>query len=110
MPWPPWPGTTHRATLGLLARKARYARFLTTSSDIVLAILADYLDVTVAELAPEKSLEELGADSLDFLQIAFEIEEKLGIELGDGAELRQKIQSVGDVLRVTAELVAQKNG
>ncbi len=90
---------------------------MTSSDDIesthetVLAILADYLDVPVAELTPEKSLEELGADSLDFLEIAFEIEEKLGIEISlDGPELRKKLQSIGDVLRVTSELVAQKNG
>lgn len=95
----------------------RYADLSMTSShdidsshELVLAILADYLDVPSADLTPEKSLEELGADSLDFLEIAFEIEEKLGIELGlDGAELRRKIRTIADVLRVTSELVSQKN-
>jgi acyl carrier protein len=79
--------------------------------ETVLAILADYLDVPVAELTSERSLEGVGADSLDFLQIVFEIEEKLAIEIvADGPELRKKLQSIGDVLRVTSELVAQKNG
>ncbi len=87
------------------------SRDIESAHEIVLAILADYLDVPVAELTSEKSLEALGADSLDFLEIAFEIEEKLGIEISaDGRELRGKLQSIGDVLRVTSELVAQKNG
>lgn len=72
-------------------------------------VLADYLDVPAGELQSERTLEDLGADSLDFLQIAFAIEEKFGITIeGDGAELRAKLHSIGDVIAVVSEIVAQK--
>jgi acyl carrier protein len=75
----------------------------------VLVVLSDYLGVPVSDLKPEKSLEDLGADSLDFAEILFEIEEKFDVKSPlDLPELRQKIQSVGDVLRLTGELVAAK--
>jgi acyl carrier protein len=78
-------------------------------TDSVLSIIADYLDVPVADLKPEKSLEELGADSLDFIEIVFEIEEKFGIKAKeDLPELRKSIHTIGDVLRLTSELVAAK--
>jgi len=76
----------------------------------VLAVLSDYLGRPASELKPEKSLEELGADSLDFAEILFEIEEKFDIKSPlDLPELRAQIRSVGDVLRLTADLVAAKN-
>lgn len=75
----------------------------------VLSVLSDYLGLPVSELKPEKSLEELGADSLDFAEILFEIEEKFGVKSPlDLPELRAKIHSVGDVLRLTSDLVATK--
>ena len=75
----------------------------------VLLVLSDYLGLPVSDLKPEKSLEELGADSLDFAEILFEIEEKFDVKSPlDLPELRQKIQSIGDVLRLTVELVAAK--
>ncbi len=78
-------------------------------NDDVLKIISDYLDVPVAELQPTKSLEELGADSLDFIEIVFEIEEKFGIEAKeDMQELAKKIHCVGDVVRLTSDLVSKK--
>jgi acyl carrier protein len=77
--------------------------------DEVLSVLSDYLDLPVSELKPEKSLEELGADSLDFAEILFEIEEKFDVKSPlDLPELRAKIHNVGDILRLTADLVATK--
>ncbi len=81
----------------------------TRTTEQVLAILSDYLGVPVEELQPEKSLEEIGADSLDFVEIVFELEEKLGIKAEeDLPALRAKIRSVGDVLSLTLKLVAEK--
>jgi acyl carrier protein len=75
----------------------------------VLMILSDYLGLPVSDLKPEKSLEELGADSLDFAEILFEIEEKFEVKSPlDLPELRARIHSVGDVLRLTGDLVATK--
>ncbi len=76
----------------------------------VLQIIGDYLDVPVSELRPERSLEELGADSLDFVELVFELEEKLGVKSdGDLFELRKRVRTIGDVLGLISELVSRKN-
>ena len=78
-------------------------------NDDVLKIISDYLDVPVAQIEPTNSLVELGADSLDFIEIVFEIEEKFGIEAKeDMKELAKQIHCVGDVVRLTSELVSKK--
>jgi acyl carrier protein len=105
-------------SLGRILEGPCFARRLPPSSmkdsaarleEEVLTVLSDYLGVPASELKPEKSLEELGADSLDFAEILFEIEDKFEIKSPlELPELRAKIHSVGDVLRLTADLVATK--
>lgn len=74
-------------------------------TDRVLAIIADYLDVPVEELTPERELEDLGVDSLDFVQILFEIEETLDVEVpGDNAKLKDRLRTIGDVGELISEL------
>src|SRR5687767_8715045 len=69
----------------------------------VLKILSDYLTVPPGGLQPNQSLEELGADSLDFIEIVFEIEEKLGIKADeDLAQLRKRMHTIGDVLQLVS--------
>lgn len=78
-------------------------------TDEVLQIISSYLDKPVAELQLEKSLEDLGADSLDFIEIVFEIEEKFGIKAKEELPaLRAKIHNIGDIVRLTSDLVAEK--
>lgn len=79
-------------------------------SEKVRRVIADYLDVPIETLEPGKLLQELGADSLDFIEIVFELEEKFGIEAKEEVpELRKKILSIGDVIQLVASLVADKN-
>jgi len=78
-------------------------------SETVRKIIAGYLDVPLETILPEKSLLDLGADSLDFIEIMFELEEKFGVETEEEIpELRQKILCIGDVIQLVAGLVAEK--
>ena len=60
-------------------------------------IVADRLGVDPDEVTPEASfIEDLGADSLDTVELVMALEEEFGIEIPDeGAE---KIQTVGDAI------------
>jgi acyl carrier protein len=78
-------------------------------SEAVRKVIADYLDLPIESLRKERSLRELGADSLDFIEILFELEEKFGIEAEEEiSELRRKIVRLGDVIRLVEDLVAEK--
>lgn len=79
-------------------------------SEGVRKVIANYLDVPIETLDPAKSLQELGADSLDFIEILFELEEKFGIEAQEEVpELRKKILTIGDVIQLVAAHVAEKH-
>jgi acyl carrier protein len=81
----------------------------TNISDDIVKMVAEYLDKPVSEVTPEKTVEELGIDSLDFAEIVFEVEEKCGIKAkGDMMELRARIHNLGDVIRLAEELVKEK--
>jgi acyl carrier protein len=61
------------------------------------AVLCDELDIPMEKLTPTSSLiEDLGADSLDLVSVAMEVEEKFAVEIGERELLKMK--TVGDVL------------
>ncbi|GBC88599.1 Acyl carrier protein [bacterium HR13] len=67
-------------------------------------IIADQLGVEVEKLSPEaKFVEDLGADSLDVVELIMAFEEEFGIEIPD--EDAEKIRTVGDVLNYLKEKV-----
>ncbi len=51
----------------------------------VVAIIADQLGITPNDIKEDSSLENLGADSLDRVEIVMNIEEQFGIEISDDA-------------------------
>jgi len=60
-------------------------------------IVADRLGVDPEEVTPEASfIEDLGADSLDTVELVMALEEEFGIEIPD--EDAEKIQTVGDAI------------
>lgn len=60
-------------------------------------IIADQLGVEVDKLNPgAKFVEDLGADSLDVVELIMAFEEEFGIEIPD--EDAEKIRTVGDVI------------
>ncbi len=67
-------------------------------------IIADQLGVETEKIVPEaKFVEDLGADSLDVVELIMAFEEEFGIEIPD--EDAEKIQTVGDVISYLKEKV-----
>jgi acyl carrier protein len=68
-----------------------------TLEEKVIGIIMEQLDVTREECVPEASfLDDLGADSLDLVELIMEMEETFAIQIAD-SELQQ-IRSIKDVL------------
>ncbi len=60
-------------------------------------IIADRLGVDPEEVTPDASfVEDLGADSLDTVELVMALEEEFGVEIPD--EDAEKIQKVGDAI------------
>jgi acyl carrier protein len=60
-------------------------------------IIVEQLSVSADQVKPEaKFIEDLGADSLDTVELVMAFEEEFGIEVPD--EEAEKLQSVGDVI------------
>ena len=68
-----------------------------TLEEKVIGIIMEQLDVTREECVPEASfIDDLGADSLDLVELIMEMEETFSIQITDN-ELQQ-IRSIRDVL------------
>ena len=64
------------------------------------SIVADRLDVEEDQVTPEKNfVEDLGADSLDIVELIMGIEEEFDIEIPD--EDAEKLTSVGEAMNYT---------
>ncbi|PAF50552.1 acyl carrier protein [Helicobacter sp. 13S00477-4] len=62
------------------------------------AVVAEQLNVDVGQVKPEAEfVKDLGADSLDVVELVMALEEKFEIEIPD--EQAEKIVTVGDVVK-----------
>ena len=89
-------------------------------ADDVTAIISRSLKIPVEQLTPDKRLDELGAESLDVIEIIFELEEKFDIgitvranELApsktkDGGTSDAQFTTIGDLTAEVERLVAAK--
>jgi acyl carrier protein len=59
-------------------------------------IIVEKLEVDHSELTPQASFVELGADSLDIVELVMAFEEEFGIKISD--EDFQKVQTVGEII------------
>jgi acyl carrier protein len=65
-------------------------------------IIVEQLGVNADQVAPEaKFIEDLGADSLDTVELVMALEEEFGQEIPD--DEAEKLQSVGDVNKYIEE-------
>ena len=64
--------------------------------DSIKKILAEQLGVDETSITEETSIEELGADSLDLVEIVMAIEEEFGIQVDDSAV--EDLKTVGDII------------
>jgi acyl carrier protein len=73
-----------------------------TIEDKVKEIIVEQLSVNPEQVTPEaKFIEDLGADSLDVVELVMAFEEHFSIEVPD--EDAEKLTSVGDVLKYIEE-------
>ena len=72
------------------------------SQDKVKQIIADQLGVKKEEVVDSaKFVDDLGADSLDTVELVMALEEEFGVEIPD--EDAEKLATVGDALRYIEE-------
>jgi acyl carrier protein len=89
--------------------------------DDVRSIVAESLKIPVERLTPDTRLEELGAESLDVIEIVFALEEKFDITIplkadeatrlatsGKSGGQEMPFSTVGDVADIVQKLVAAK--
>ncbi len=71
-------------------------------ADRVKEIIVEQLGVNPDQVTPEaKFIEDLGADSLDTVELVMAFEEEFGAEIPD--EDAEKLQTVGDVVKYIEE-------
>ena len=76
-------------------------------SDKIKAIICDQLMVDPEEVSDESSfVEDLGADSLDTVELIMEFEDEFGIEISD--EQAEQISTVGEAVAYLEKLLADK--
>ncbi len=65
-------------------------------------IIVEQLGVAASEVVPEASfIDDLGADSLDIVELVMAIEEEFDLEIPD--DDAEKIQSIGDAISYVEE-------
>ncbi len=75
--------------------------------DKITEIIVEQLGVKPEEVVPEASfVDDLGADSLDTVELVMALEEEFGVEIPD--EDAEKIQTVGDAIRYIEEKAGAK--
>lgn len=75
----------------------------------IITLVAEYLDIERSELDETRTLADLRIDSLDFVEIMFEIEEAFDTSLTTEMQDRSgEMHSFGDVLRIAEELIRQQ--
>ena len=68
-----------------------------TIEEQISAIVAEKLGVDKAEVTPDAVfIDDLGADSLDLVELIMAMEEEFGFEIAD--EEAEKLRTVGDVI------------
>ncbi|MCH2385335.1 MAG: acyl carrier protein [Pedosphaera sp.] len=75
-------------------------------ADRIGKIIVEQLGVNEDQVKPEaKFIEDLGADSLDTVELVMALEEEFGTEIPD--EDAEKLQSVGDVIKFIEDTQSQ---
>ncbi|MGC1270198.1 MAG: acyl carrier protein [Croceibacterium sp.] len=75
---------------------------MSDTADRVKKIVVEHLGVEEDKVAPDASfIDDLGADSLDIVELVMAFEEEFGVEIPDDAA--EKINTVGDAITYIEE-------
>jgi acyl carrier protein len=86
---------------------ARNLHMSDSIQDRVLKIIANTRRLPLESVRPDSSFEELGIDSLDRLNILFDLESEFDIEIDD--EEAKKVQNIPEMIAGVAHLVEAKS-
>ena len=76
--------------------------------DKIREIIIEQLGVAAEEVVPEASfIDDLGADSLDIVELVMAIEEEFGLEIPD--EDAERMQNIADVISYVEERTAGRD-
>jgi acyl carrier protein len=71
--------------------------------DRLFKLMAEQLGKPISEIKLESTFEDLGADSLDVVEIALAVEDEYEIEIPDDSA--EGINTVGDIIAIVEKLV-----
>jgi acyl carrier protein len=66
------------------------------TQDKVIRIIAEKLSIDPSTIKPDATLQDLGADSLDLVEIIMKLEEQFGVEVDDAKA--ETLKNVNDVV------------
>ncbi|HTO52050.1 MAG TPA: acyl carrier protein [Myxococcota bacterium] len=76
--------------------------------DKIREIIVEQLGVSAEEVVPEASfIDDLGADSLDIVELVMAIEEEFGLEIPD--EDAERMQNIADAINYVEERTAGRD-
>ncbi len=78
--------------------------------DTVIQIIAEHEGLKVSDLTPDRTLEDLGVNSLDAIDIIYEVEQRFDVEVPQEIDV-DRVKTVRDVVELVNSLVgARENG
>jgi len=81
---------------------------MSSIAEKVIAIVSEQLNVPKEQIKPETSfVNDLGADSLDTVELVMEFEDEFDINIPD--EDAEKIQTVGEAIKYVEEHLSKKD-
>ena len=104
-----WPDCPASAGLNARAFNTNRTNFMAEKSieEKVNDIIVEQLGVNPEQVTPQASfIEDLGADSLDIVELVMAFEEEFGVEVPD--EDAEKLQTVGDVIKYIEEKASKQ--
>jgi acyl carrier protein len=81
---------------------------MTDVANAVMEIIAAKMRKGDHKIALSDRLDALGLDSLDVLEIAFDIEQRLNVDIDFNANTKFEFETVGALVRAIERLVAEK--
>jgi acyl carrier protein len=77
--------------------------------DRITEFVAKQTGKDMSEITAATSLEDIGIDSFDFIELVFQIEEEFGIHVDHNQnEVASRLKSVGDIANLIDDLLAAK--